>query len=377
MPTLTAPGPSHLLRAIGGLVASRWKLVDAPAGARLRRNQQLVVLKVPGGERRIRLSVYKVTGSGRQRADERRIEITTTYASGLPLLANFEDVVLGYDFSSDVLVGVDPRRLQHGGPTSNASTFFDAAGLGRVNDKKILVVPYPSQLFGGVEYHAFLKPLRLSEYVFNLTEIHAGVYEHRGEFSGPIRARPISFSVDRALSDSLVASYPRTPSRRTFVTPALVAAAERGDHKRLRRANLTPDEYAAIRSRCEENGHLGEVFVLDAERKRLKSEGRSDLASQVRWISQESVAAGYDISSFEADGTRRYIEVKATSGNGMTFEMSQNEWTVAQSHTSQYFIYRVTSVRTKPVISKVLNNPVQLEADGTIRKTASGWLVFT
>jgi hypothetical protein len=58
-----------------------------------------------------------VTGSSRGRPEERRIEITSTYPKGLPHLAKFPDIVLGYDPITNLYVGVDPQRIEHGGPT--------------------------------------------------------------------------------------------------------------------------------------------------------------------------------------------------------------------------------------------------------------------
>src|SRR5206468_12124174 len=97
----------------------------------------------------------------------------------------------------------------------------------------------------------------------------------------------------------------------------------------------------------EENGRLGEEHVLNAERARLRRVS-PELAAKVRWISQESVAEGYDIISFEQTGEERFIEVKATAGQQNTFEMSDNEWQKACELGEQYVICRVTNVRDDP-----------------------------
>jgi len=70
----------------------------------------------------------------------------------------------------------------------------------------------------------------------------------------------------------------------------------------------------------DENGRLGEEHVLIAERARLKRAKRLDLVERVRWVSQESVAEGYDILSFEDTGVERFIEVKATGGQQHTLK---------------------------------------------------------
>jgi hypothetical protein len=62
---------------------------------------------------------------------------------------------------------------------------------------------------------------------------------------------------------------------------------------------------------------LGEEFVLNVERHRLKEEGRDDLALRVQWVSQEvGDVLGFDILSFdESDDTEMMLEVKATGRN--------------------------------------------------------------
>ena len=366
-----------MLHAVKALTGTGWSAVEGPLAGRLRRNQQLMVLRVPGNERRVRLSVYKVTGSGRSRPGERRIEITTTYLSGLPRLSDYEDVVLGFDAPTGTFVGVDPRRLAYGGETSNASTFFDSAGLDWSDPRRILVRVRNVRLFDGTEYHAFFKPIRLAEYIFNQREIHSGIYNNRGPFSGRTRSRAGALSVQNAGSDMLILEYPRHPLRRSPAVRQLVEAAERGDEKRLRRAKLSPAEYLAIQRRCEENGQIGEQFVVREEWKRLRRAGRNDLATMVKWVSQLSVGEGYDILSFETDGTSRLIEVKATSGTARTFEMTRNEWTAAQRQRAKYCVYRVVDVRRRPRIAAVLRDPVQLESDGNITRSPSGWLIET
>jgi hypothetical protein len=51
---------------------------------------------------------------------------------------------------------------------------------------------------------------------------------------------------------------------------------------------------------------------------------------------------GYDILSFDGDGTEKHIEVKTTKNNADTpFDMSLNEWMYMKKHFENYFIYRL------------------------------------
>ncbi len=56
---------------------------------------------------------------------------------------------------------------------------------------------------------------------------------------------------------------------------------------------------------------MGEREVIAYEKKRLKS--HPGLRRKIAWQSQTSDAIGYDILSFDEDGTPRQIEVKSTT----------------------------------------------------------------
>ncbi len=375
---LTAPAKSHLLGVVKSLVASGWALNTIPENGELVRNGQKVMLKSDRVDLRFRLFVYKVTGSSRGRPEERRIEITSTYPKGLPHLARFPDIVLGYDPITNLYVGVDPQRIEHGGPTGNASSFFDKEGL-RKQDR-ISVIQRKAALFvKGIEYHAFFVAKRLPEYFFNLDEIHSGTYLGDGLFSGKSSrgagADSLKVPEDAALGDVLVLTAPRYTrgNRLPKVAKSTIEAFEKGATPKKKR-QITPEEFLKIKLVMEENGRLGEEYVLNAERKRLKKAKRADLAAKVHWISQKSVAEGYDIVSFEETGEERFIEVKATAGKHNTFEMSDNEWKEACRLGERYVIGRVTNVRIKPT-AIYIRNPRQLEIEGRVQKTTTGWRV--
>lgn len=339
---IEAPAKSHLLSVVQSLLAAGWAIETAPRDARLVRNGQKVMLKSDRVDLRFRLFVYKVTGSSRGRPEERRIEITSTYPKGLPRLTKFPDIVLGFDPTTTLYVGVDPQRIKHGGPTGNASSFFDKKGL--VKRGRIAVAQRKAALFvKGIEYHAFLDATRLPEYFFNLDEIHSGTYLGDGLFSGRSRgakrAVALKISEDAAHGDVLVLTAPRYTRRNRLpaVDSSTIEAFEKGATPKKRR-KITPEELLKIKLVMDENGRLGEEHVLNAERARLRRANRPDLVEKVRWISQESVAEGYDILSFEDTGIERFIEVKATGGHQNTFEMSDNEWQEACRIGERYLI---------------------------------------
>lgn len=369
----------HIPQALRGLLSAGWAVRQVPRGGKLPRNGLRLVLRAAHGEVRLRLFAYKVTGSSRGRPDERRIEITSTYQKGLKRLKAYRDVVLGYDEDHNVFVGVDPERIVHGGPTGNASSFFDQAGLSHGLADRIHIRQREARLFPkGVEYHAFVKPRRLAEYFFNSAEIHSGIYAHGGPFSGRLPKTlahyPIAVPAGRSGGDELVLEGPQPTRRRLRIRAGLAKAYEDGNISALRGRRITPEEFEELRRRFEENGRLGEDFVLKHEKEMLRRAGRDDLAKKVRLVSLESVADGYDVLSFTPSGKRKLIEVKSTSGDSPNFEISEHEWHTARVNSNCYYVYRITRVRTTPALT-ILRNLVLLESQGRLTKTATGWMV--
>jgi hypothetical protein len=96
-------------------------------------------------------------------------------------------------------------------------------------------------------------------------------------------------------------------------------------------------------------GKAGEAFVVDFERRRLTRAGREDLAKDVRWVADlDSDGFGYDVSSFEADGEPRLLEIKTTCGNERTpFWMTKRECDVAAEQGDIYRVRRVFHFRNE------------------------------
>ena len=100
---------------------------------------------------------------------------------------------------------------------------------------------------------------------------------------------------------------------------------------------------AARDARNKALGRAGEEFVVGFERRRLQREGRSDLAANVRWVSDvDGDGYGYDVRSFEPDGQERLLEIKTTCGHERTpFWMSRRECEVAADQSDIYRVRRV------------------------------------
>jgi molybdate-binding protein len=74
------------------------------------------------------------------------------------------------------------------------------------------------------------------------------------------------------------------------------------------------------------------------------------LANLIEWTSQDKGdGTGYDIQSFNEDGSTRYIEVKTTNAGASTpFYVSQNELDFSEEVGESFFIYRVFDFSTDP-----------------------------
>ena len=89
-------------------------------------------------------------------------------------------------------------------------------------------------------------------------------------------------------------------------------------------------------------GDEGEEFVYQIEREKVKKYKLSK-DKIVRWVSKlDGDGLGYDILSYDKQGNPIFIEVKTTTGseNGNIY-ITANELEMSESHSEQYYLYRV------------------------------------
>lgn len=112
-------------------------------------------------------------------------------------------------------------------------------------------------------------------------------------------------------------------------------------------------------------GNLGEAIICGHEKMRLKINGYEKYVRLVQIVDSPSYHPGYDIDSYEADGTdlHRYIEVKTTISKKAVqmygFHMSTNEWNVASTIKEHYCVYRLMLSETGKTLF-ILRDPVNL-----------------
>jgi hypothetical protein len=127
--------------------------------------------------------------------------------------------------------------------------------------------------------------------------------------------------------------------------PVQVAGAFKGGHP-LR------IDFEALDTRNRLNGRAGEEFVFRLEKRRLSADGRPDLAGGVEWVAQEQGdGLGYDVASFDSDGTPTMIEVKTTSlGRDAAFFVSRCEIACAEAYGDRFRLYRLFEFPYRPQV---------------------------
>lgn len=125
-------------------------------------------------------------------------------------------------------------------------------------------------------------------------------------------------------------------------------------------------EVIALEDRTNKDvGDLGEAIVCGHEKMRLKVNGYDKFVRLVQIVDSPAYHPGFDIDSFEADGTEhhRYIEVKTTISKKKiqvhSFHMSSNEWNVAGTIKEHYCVYHLMLSEQDRTLF-VLRNPVGL-----------------
>lgn len=132
----------------------------------------------------------------------------------------------------------------------------------------------------------------------------------------------------------------------------VAVVAKRG---KWRARQLSAEAFKKILEARERTGVLGEEWVVNYEVKRLCDAGRNRLASQVRRISTENVAAGFDVISFDPDGSDRLIEVKTSVLSKLIFQITAHELDVAKQYGHQYWLYFVYEIRGNPGLVTIRN----------------------
>ena len=127
--------------------------------------------------------------------------------------------------------------------------------------------------------------------------------------------------------------------KRTRIYESPVASAPR-----IRR------NYLQMEARNSALGLAGEELVVRYEQERLSRAGHDRLAGKIIHVAAvESDASGFDVLSYETNGSERLIEVKTTLFGALTpFFASRNEVDVSDRRNKNYQLYRVFKFSKQP-----------------------------
>jgi len=108
--------------------------------------------------------------------------------------------------------------------------------------------------------------------------------------------------------------------------------------------------YLELEASNKSLGDAGEQFALNFERALLITAGKDSLADKIEHVAEtQGDWAGFDIRSFEADGTDRFVEVKTTKyGRYSPFFISANELRFSERHAKHYHLHRIFQFRDDP-----------------------------
>ena len=119
-----------------------------------------------------------------------------------------------------------------------------------------------------------------------------------------------------------------------------------------------PVNYLEREAKNQSLGLAGEEFVLRFEQARLIAAKNEKLAYGVEHVSRtQGDGMGFDVLSFNENGSERLIEVKTTKyGIYTPFFVSGNELKVSQEHHESYQLYRVFNFREYPKLFMLHGN---------------------
>jgi hypothetical protein len=192
---------------------------------------------------------------------------------------------------------------------------------------------------------------------------------------------------DRVASDSELAALADQAARAPAQIPYFDAILDRVEdppestevqYPPLREGLTVPGQsrtrtnYFELEERNTSLGRAGEEFIMRFEQARLREAGRESLADRIEHIAlTEGDGAGFDIRSFERDGTDKFIEVKTTSyGKQTPFFVSRNEVAVSDYRGLRYHLCRLFKFRDDPrfyslsgsILERCILDPIQFAA---------------
>ncbi len=191
-------------------------------------------------------------------------------------------------------------------------------------------IPYIDGYKPRSNYQRALLPAAISAYLKDNAEFHE-------LFQDNSKAAPRVPAIDNVLE--AMVDPPPLPDHHT--STAVEASAT---------CNPAGVNYLEREAQNQSLGDAGEKFVISYERARLIHAGKHSLADRIERVSvSEGPSAGFDVRSFEENGTDRFIEAKTTKyGKNTPFFVTPNELRFSKTNASRYFLYRLFLFGTDP-----------------------------
>jgi hypothetical protein len=195
--------------------------------------------------------------------------------------------------------------------------------------------------------HLFLRPSRHGEYYY-LGKLNYLLHDSEREKPVWFQFQIQDFDPPEDLLDLVrgdgEAGF-KDKETNTVKIPMEFAPPDRGKRNvptRAFKAKKIPD-LSGKEARDKELGLAGEYFVLQLEQNRLRSLGLNELADKVEHTSQiRGDGAGFDIRSYNEDGSDLFIEVKTTQGGIRSgFYITPNELAFSEQKMGSFVIWRV------------------------------------
>lgn len=217
-------------------------------------------------------------------------------------------------------------------------------------------------LNGRSEQSIEFKHCNISAVLHDLGHIAIDGYKPRSNYQELLRERVVDRlvvdaslrSLELAAVDQPVHSNELVPLDLEFVDPPRRSELPTRTYERPagRAVGRLGIDYLERESRNASLGLAGEKLVLELEHKRLWKAGKRDLANRVEHVStSRGDGIGYDIHSFDNNGSDRLIEVKTTRFGQLTpFYASAGEVSASEREGDRYHLYRLFKFGVAPKI---------------------------
>ncbi|MER8942882.1 DUF3883 domain-containing protein [Mesorhizobium sp. M0915] len=239
--------------------------------------------------------------------------------------------------------------------TRNTIALLSRFGLLKATDGTRMTAVVPE-----VEFHSSIASAVAASLAERIEVVGPRCLQSHGEDGLWLDSRLVPGSEDGLplwLLEFEIATRPSAKERYWRITPlhadVFLRAARTSNQDTVRRPMTAAQLEATLLAQAE-HGLAAELWVLAYERRRLATH---PLLDQVRRVSEENVAAGYDIASFSRRAVLHHdlhIEVKSFAGEKRFF-WTRNEIDVAAALGEAYALYlvdrrRLTEVDYEPEI---------------------------